>query len=405
MKKFLEITGYDFKNKGAQLMLQSVIDEFKNDLTTTLVSDFTNGTFEQRTSLGLQQKFRITSLQYDYRDKNSEETAKSNMARDVQIYKEYFNNTFGKSMGLVNPEDINVILDISGFRFTEKNIRSTSRCEFLYRTWKEEGKKIILLPQAFGPFDDKNAASTFVKLLEHVDLVYARDNQSYDFIMKVCPTSQMSKVKRSPDFTCLLKPKRKHSLYSQKVCIIPNYRMIDKTNSDVGNWYLSVLKQLSEYLKLHKKEFFYLIHDSGGEDYELANSIRKSTDIDFEIVSEASPTVLKEIISSSSYVIGSRYHALIGALTTRVPTLGIGWSHKYEELFSDFNCLGNLIPNLLPHDDVISKLNEILKSDYHFLQRQLDSGIQLYEEKSNQMWSEVKEVISGHSPKEEKNEQ
>ena len=42
--------------------------------------------------------------------------------------------------------------------------------------------------------------------------------------------------------------------------------------------------------------------------------------------------VCKGILSDASGVISSRYHAAVGALTSGVPTLTIGWNSKYDEL-------------------------------------------------------------------------
>lgn len=45
---------------------------------------------------------------------------------------------------------------------------------------------------------------------------------------------------------------------------------------------------------------------------------------------------LRLLISSFDYFVASRFHAMISALTCHVPTLVLGWSHKYLEVLEDF---------------------------------------------------------------------
>src|SRR5262249_33913841 len=56
------------------------------------------------------------------------------------------------------------------------------------------------------------------------------------------------------------------------------------------------------------------------------------------VVREASPSKLKGILGTARVIIGSRFHALVGALSQAVPSVAVGWSHKYEMLLSDYGC-------------------------------------------------------------------
>jgi len=46
---------------------------------------------------------------------------------------------------------------------------------------------------------------------------------------------------------------------------------------------------------------------------------------------------LRVLIGSCQCLVTSRFHAMISSLCMRVPTLLIGWSHKYAEVLDDFN--------------------------------------------------------------------
>jgi len=48
------------------------------------------------------------------------------------------------------------------------------------------------------------------------------------------------------------------------------------------------------------------------------------------------PSVLRAIIQRSQVLVTSRFHAMISALSTEVPVIVMGWSHKYAEVMSEF---------------------------------------------------------------------
>jgi colanic acid/amylovoran biosynthesis protein len=51
----------------------------------------------------------------------------------------------------------------------------------------------------------------------------------------------------------------------------------------------------------------------------------------------ADPLANKGLIGSAGLVVSSRYHGCASALSMGVPCLALGWSHKYGELFNDFD--------------------------------------------------------------------
>ena len=52
-----------------------------------------------------------------------------------------------------------------------------------------------------------------------------------------------------------------------------------------------------------------------------------------------SPEELKSIISSCEFFLGSRMHACIAALSTNIPTVALGWSHKYDGIMKRLDML------------------------------------------------------------------
>ena len=59
--------------------------------------------------------------------------------------------------GLVLDHEIDVVLDASGFAYSDQWGEYPAKTMAHYTgKWKSKGKKIILMPQAFGPFKNEN---------------------------------------------------------------------------------------------------------------------------------------------------------------------------------------------------------------------------------------------------------
>ncbi len=56
------------------------------------------------------------------------------------------------------------------------------------------------------------------------------------------------------------------------------------------------------------------------------------------------PAELRALIGASDTLITSRFHAMISALATETPVLVVGWSHKYEEVLSEFDLTELTVP-------------------------------------------------------------
>ena len=79
--------------------------------------------------------------------------------------------------------------------------------------------------------------------------------------------------------------------------------------------------------------------DSVNDDYSVCCEVKKKVGdkIQCMIVDhEISARAFKSIIGHAYMAIGSRYHFLIASLSSGVPSMALGWSHKYKELFDEF---------------------------------------------------------------------
>jgi colanic acid/amylovoran biosynthesis protein len=221
--KVVEIIGVSDVNKGAELMLHSIVQKIQatfNDNHKIAVAPWVMS-YKKRSLLGLYQILYM-KFRKDF---------------PINIFPEKWLNWYG----VIQKKNVNVILDSSGFTYGNQwGVGPTDYMYKLLQQYKKYGSKIIMLPQAFGPFSGK-ICDIFSKVISIADLVYIRDQISYDNVISVC--GKHDKIKIAPDFTSLtagIVPNYFNDTDFQ-CCIIPNARMIDKVDKNNNNYYLTFL--------------------------------------------------------------------------------------------------------------------------------------------------------------------
>lgn len=242
-------------------------------------------------------------------------------------------------LGYLRSEEIDLVLDASGFGYGDAWGREKLDGRLVHRLkrWKVSGKKAVMLPQALGPFETPGMAETFREALERLDLVFVRDAASAAYVEAVAPGRP--NVRRAPDFTNLLHPHLPagfDALRGRPV-VIPNEKLVTGKDDATRNTYLDFLKLAVETLRRAGHDPFLLVHE-GAKDRALANAVAGSLAVPIDIVDEPSALVTKAIVSVSGLAISSRFHGLVSALSSAVPSLACGWSHKYRELMRDYGC-------------------------------------------------------------------
>ncbi|NEP76387.1 MAG: polysaccharide pyruvyl transferase family protein [Okeania sp. SIO2G5] len=241
-------------------------------------------------------------------------------------------------MKITTQNDIDVVLDASGFYFGDQwGPHTTEKSAALFTKWKKKGKKIILLPQAFGPFSSDRLREAFNKLVENSDLIFARDKVSFQYSIDVVGKANQ-KVQLAPDFTNLLSAIAPSSAkeFCDRPCIIPNAKMMAKASPNAQKNYIPLLAKMIDFMMEKGLSPFILIHEI--YDIQIAQEILKEVKTQIPIVQDKNPLHIKGIIGKSQFVVSSRFHGLVSSLSQEVPCLGTGWSHKYKELFTDYSC-------------------------------------------------------------------
>lgn len=295
--------------------------------------------------------------------------------------------------GLVLDRDVDVVIDAAGFAYSDQWGEGPSReLAQSARRWRKQGTKVILMPQAFGPYTGKRIRSAIRRAVDNVDLVMPREKTSYQHLTEV--SGQRENIRQYPDFTNLIEgvvpdyfDQRQHG-----VCLVPNYRMLDKTDTSQSGAYLPFMVHCAQRLVERGAQPFVLVHE-GANDRWLAEQISKASG-GIPILKEDDPLKIKGILGASRATIGSRFHALVSALSQGVPSLATGWSHKYVELFRDYDLPEGFVSVEDPAEEILAKIDRLV--DEH-ANREISTGLlessRGLKELSESMWGEVFSVI------------
>lgn len=242
-----------------------------------------------------------------------------------------------RTQKLIKPDGVDVLLDASGFGYGDYWGISKLRNRLTRRlaSWKSPGCVAILLPQALGPFEDPGMCAEFSEALSFIDLAFARDGQSYLYAERCVPDGY--ELGRAPDFTNLLKPELASEMNKWRgySFIIPNEKMIAKADEHETTRYLNFLQICAQKISASGRSVAILVHE-GEQDLGLAQVIQTKMAVPVPIVVPRSALETKALISTADLIISSRFHGLVSALSSGVPALACGWSHKYEALMSDY---------------------------------------------------------------------
>lgn len=376
----IEITGTAFVNKGAELMLRSVIEMVRSRLPDAqlVMTPEPTGGYEVRARLGLLQKiwFRRFGIQWGH------------MGRMIHP-------SVRKTYGLVNDREIDVVMDASGFKYTSDwGDSKTVEMASSVRRWKRQGTKVIFLPQAVGPFNSPEIRNSFEYIAMNADLLFPRDEVSYEHVKGL--VGERENIRQAPDFTNLYSGVVPDGFNTQnkRVCIIPNRRMTDKVSKGDSESYVPFLATCVKRLVQENGNPFILIHE-GEKDRWVADQVVKEAGENLEIIIETDPQKIKGIIGICHGVISSRFHGLVSALSQGVPALGTSWSHKYETLFEEYGFNEGLVSVHSDSKELFERIDLILDPEKSKklrvdLSQVNDRRLKL----SERMWTDVFDCIT-----------
>jgi polysaccharide pyruvyl transferase WcaK-like protein len=372
-KIVIEIRGIGFPNKGAELMMLAIIEHFKGQDIHWCMAP--KNDFIHRMSYPLWQKAEI-----NYKGVN--------IAAPISLFPWKLRRFFG----LVKESEIDYIFDASGFAYGDQwGIKNTQRLANDIVKWKKQNKKVILFPQAFGPFNNASNASLMKTVCEHADLIFARDQDSFNALKAI---SNIDNISLSPDFTPSLNVNSNIvDTLKGKICFIPNTKMLIKGDALEKQYYLDFFVELIN-LAIEQKQHVILLSHDGQRDEKLIDAIQQKLTSQVPSFYIDSALALKQTISESKVVISSRFHGLVSALSNGIPVIATGWSHKYQNLLADYDSENALFRSSEIDAAKNELINLIANPDYYASRQQRLLECQKNHDVTiSRMWTKVEQLL------------
>lgn len=367
MRRYILITGVEFTNQGAYLMMRAAIEQIRNRFRATPVLDYRVGTPQQRRRVGTATFVPVKA---------------SRIARAPLV-----GTAVRRLSPFVGPADLYAVFDASGFRYGDEwkdlDLASSVR---RYEDFGRHGVPTYLLPQALGPFSD--TADVAEGLAKSTRMIFARDPQSFESIHTVTvQTGGLAQVVLSPDFTGAVSTVPVDGWHNHDVPIIPNWNIVARARTrEDRDRYISALGAVVDHLRASGLRPYGLSHE-GARDAELLEEVRRHiAPGSFRIVAGLDGLELKALIGQAPLIVSARYHAIASALSQGVPVVAHGWSHKYEWLLRDHEC-AHLLVN--PYAEPQVHLEAIQAAQKDQLAIRLRSSAEEYLRENERMWAAI----------------
>lgn len=292
--------------------------------------------------------------------------------------------------GVVNPAGVDVVIDASGFAFSDQwgPVPAEVLTRKMNRSYRSS-QPLLLLPQAFGPFEEPEVRTAVSALFSRAKLIFARDTKSFAEASELASGAQLT---QAPDFTVAVNPVPAQNVRMPErfVGIVPNLRMVDKTAT--GDQYLGFLKAAISEIQAKGLSVAFVLHDAE-EDRRVIDLLGESY-ASLPVLTHDDPRVLKWILGQAEFVIGSRFHALVSSLSQGVPCIGAGWSHKYPELFKDFDCPELLIADMADAESVRRLVSNLCDDEARSeASARISAAASLLKKRTEEMWGRVYSVL------------
>jgi polysaccharide pyruvyl transferase WcaK-like protein len=369
-----------FINKGGELMMRAIVTELGED--ADLVVEPWIAPYPDRARLGLYQKLRVRRL---------------GPAADLPaaILPEALRRRFG----IVRESEVHAVLDASGFRYTDDDRhgpRSARELAANTARWRRHRMPVVLLPQALGPFESASVREPFLRALDGISLVFARDPESGAHLRALAPGDQ--RIRQAPDFTIPLQGRVPDDLPALVgdgpfAAIVPNDRMLERTSPDVAARYATFLETAIAEVVLLGLRPVLVLHETS-RDTPFVERLRPTMGADPRVVAMDDPLALKGVLGAATIVVSSRYHALVSAMSQGVPVMATGWSHKYATLLDAFGCGEQLLDPRAPVDVIRARLQVACEGPARTaMVATLQDRTAAQREEVRSMWREIRTLL------------
>lgn len=357
----VEIYGAGFTNKGAQLMLYATAERLRAADPAVRCCVERRGTYEERAA------YRLRTILPGFTPPGAPLRRRvANRFADFAVG--CVPASLRDGYGIVRPGEPDALIDVSGYGYGDKwDLRVFDR--FLRRSaeYRRAGRRVILLPQMFGPFEKPGYAERFRDVVAQADRVYARDPISLEHVRRAAPGADH--VRLAPDITIFTPGAAPPGSASARpyVCFVPNVRMTDQGKDDWGDAYFAVLTDAARRVLAAGCDVQVSLHEMSDGDLDLGRRLVEAVGLGrCTLCLDTDPLAIKGRIANARFLVSSRFHSIVGALSSGVPAITLGWAHKYETILQDFGvpellCDAASAPRRVP--ELVDQLNAAERRD------------------------------------------
>jgi colanic acid/amylovoran biosynthesis protein len=248
-------------------------------------------------------------------------------------------------------EERDIVIDLSGISFSDYRDFTglIINCLWLIPAIVT-GTPYVKASQAMGPFTKPQVRKAARYFLSRAAGLVARGAVTAKYLHELLPDSVIYEL---PDIAFALEPARSGQVLEilvsmglkpdEPFCVMGPSHGVNAMMAKTGDRYsyVRLMARIAEKLILLSGHSVLLVpHErshsgSTADDMNVCRSIFNAVDSRERlriVEKDLSAKMLKGIIARADVAIGSRFHFMVAAMSSAVPGITIGWSHKYFEM-------------------------------------------------------------------------
>jgi len=222
------------------------------------------------------------------------------------------------------------------------------------------GKRLVMMPQTYGPFKRRLTKSMARYILNRASLVYSRDRAGVGDVNKLLNNSENGSVRFVPDVAFVLDSREPQNteisilrrLRAEDVIVVGLnisgllYNSGHTRNERFGlkTDYRQLVYQVARLLLENDKVKLLLIPHVLRPDYAAVDDVAACLELykqlgqeypgrKFVVRGEYDQGEIKHVISLCDFFVGSRMHSCIAAMSQCIPAIGLAYSKKFRGVF------------------------------------------------------------------------
>jgi colanic acid/amylovoran biosynthesis protein len=346
--------GGNFKNKGAEAMILTSLLQFSRRIPD---AKLIVASYASRESIPFgEQHAMVGGTKCSFRFIKN----RKDLVTAVQLFAALFiwprpwrEKIVGTNEYLRELLNADLVVDLSGFAMTDKrplSRRIVYAAEIL--TARLFGVPFVVFTQALGPFKQATSRLLARLCLPYATLVCARGESTVEYLARLGVVNR-TKVIRCADSAYLFPissgsdssptlPVAK-GLSGPVIGIVTNSNIVERTPGEGShNSYIRLLAGIVDHLVANygaRPVFIcHEIYEERKDDAWVARQVIAASshaDTITVVSGNNSAETLKKMIGELDFLVASRFHSLVAALSLAVPSIAIAWAHKYHELFAE----------------------------------------------------------------------